>query len=233
MTKAEIKELFYKQGADLCGVASIDRFGDAPQGFHPVDVLPGCRSVISFACRFPAGVLACRDSVSYTLVRDTITARMNRIAMESCTELEKRGILAVPVPTNDSRFDKATGRFRSIVSQKHAAQAAGLGTIGRHSLLITPEFGSMVWLGCVLTDAALEPDDLKPSICDHCGRCVEACPVKALDGKQVAQQMCWDYAFGEKDGTWQIHCHRCRDICPYNFGSENAGMNRRRITEQL
>lgn len=151
---------------------------------------------------------------------------MNEIAMECCVELEKKGILAVPIPTNDSRFDEKTGRFRSIVSQKHAAQAAGPGTIGRHSLLITPEFGSMVWLGCVLTELELEPDERKECICNNCGLCVEACPIGALENLEIAQQKCWDYAFGDKDGTWQIHCHRCRDICPFNLGSENAAMRR-------
>ena len=53
---------------------------------------------------------------------------------------------------------------RSIVSAKHAAEAAGLGTIGRHSLLITPEFGSMVWLSVILTEMQLEPDERKQSV---------------------------------------------------------------------
>lgn len=226
MTKDEIKELFYSRGADLCAIASVDRFDSAPEGFHPRDVLPACRSVISFCCRFPAGVLACPDSIPYTLVRNTITPKMDAIAMECCVELEKRGILAVPVPTNDSRFDERTGRFRSIVSQKHAAQAAGLGTIGRHSLLITPEFGSMVWLGCILTEAELEPDEQKRPVCDNCGLCVSSCPIGALNDREMAQQACWDYAFGDHNGTWQIHCHRCRDVCPYNLGSENKNMRR-------
>lgn len=226
MTKDEIKALFFSRGADLCGVASLDRFADAPKGFHPTDVLPTCKSVISFACRFPAGVLACANSIPYTLVRNTITPKINTIAMECCMELEKRGILAVPIPTNDSIWDEGTGRFRSLVSQKHAAQAAGLGSIGRHSLLITPELGSMVWLGCVLTEAELPPDERKPQVCDGCGLCVSACPVHALEGPEVAQQTCWNYAFGDKDGAWQIHCHRCRDICPYNLGRWNSAMGR-------
>lgn len=210
----------------MCGIASIDRFADAPEGFHPTDVLPTCKSVIFFGCRFPVGVLACTNSIPYTLVRNTITPKMDRIAMECCVELEKNGILAVPIPTNDSVPDPRTGRFRSIVSQKHAAQAAGLGAIGRHGLLITPEFGSMVWLGCVLTEVELEPDELKEPICDNCGLCVGACPINALENREINQQKCWDYAFGDKDGTWQIHCHRCRDICPFLCGTENRPLRR-------
>lgn len=226
MNKEDVKQLFFAKGVDLCGIASVDRFSNAPQGFRPTDVLPTCKSVISFALRFPAGCLSCKTDIPYTLIRDTITPKMNLIAYECCIELEKQGILAVPIPTNDSRYDEATGRFRGIVSQKHAAQAAGLGTVGRHSLLITPEFGSMVWLGCVLTEAELEPDALKPNICDNCGVCVSACPINALKEQQMSQQDCWNYAFGDKDGTWQIHCHLCRDICPYNLGTENRNILR-------
>ena len=54
MTSREVKEIAYKLGAELCGIAGLDRFSDAPEGYHPRDVWPGCRSVISFACRFPA-----------------------------------------------------------------------------------------------------------------------------------------------------------------------------------
>ena len=226
MRKEEVKQLFLDRGAELCGVASIERFSDAPKGFHPADVLPTCKSVISFGMRFPAGCLSCKTDIPYTLIRNTITPRMNEIAFECCVELEKRGVLAVPIPTNDSRWDETTGRFRSIVSQKHAAQAAGLGTIGRHSLLITPELGSMVWLGCILTELELEPDELRPSVCNDCGLCVSSCPIGALENQQMDQQACWDHAFGDYEGTWQIHCHRCRDICPHNLGTWNAGMKR-------
>lgn len=52
-----VKDIMLSLGADLCGIASIDRFEDAPKGFHPLDVLPTCKSVISFGCRFPIGTL--------------------------------------------------------------------------------------------------------------------------------------------------------------------------------
>lgn len=223
MDSTEVKKIMYSLGADLCGIAGIDRFDDAPEGYHPLDVLPSCKSVISFGCRFPAGTLICKTAVPYTRVRNSITPKLDAIALDFCIEMEKNQILAVPIPTNESQWDQKTKRWRSIISQKHAAQAAGLGTIGRHSLLITPEFGSMIWLGAVLTEIELEPDRIKESICNDCNRCVEICPAGALEHREVNQQRCWDYAFGDNEETqnWEISCHKCRDICPYNLGSEN------------
>lgn len=224
MNSQEVKEFLFSLGADLCGIASIDRFSDAPAGYHPADVLPSCKSVISFACRFPVGTLLCASDVPYTRVRNSITAKMDAMALDLCIALEKRGILCVPIPTNESQWDSSTGRWRSILSQKHAAQAAGLGTIGRHSLLITPEFGSMVWLGCVLCNAELEPDPIKEPLCNQCGLCVSACPVGALEASEIKQQVCWGHAFGDDPDiqTWTISCHKCRDACPYNLGSQNS-----------
>lgn len=223
MDRKEIKELLFSKGADLCGIASIDRFDDAPNGYHPLDVLPSCKSVISFACRFPAATLACKTAVPYTRVRNSITPKMDAIALDLCIDLEKNGILAIPIPTNESLWDETTKRMRSIISQKHAAQAAGIGTIGRHSLLITPEFGSMVWLGAVLTEVELIPDQMKARVCNDCNLCVEACPGNALKNQDMDQQTCWDYAFGDDESkkNWVISCHKCRDICPYNLGTEN------------
>lgn len=220
----KIKEIMFSLGADLCGIASIDRFADAPAGYHPLDVLPTCKSVISFGCRLPVGTLRCKSDIPYTRVRNSITPKMDAIALDFCIAMEKYQVICVPVPTNESQWDNDTGRWRSIVSQKHAAQAAGLGTIGRHSLLITPEFGSMVWLGMVLCEQELEPDEIKEPICDNCNLCVEACPVNALEKPELQQQICWDYAFGddEEKQTWRIACHRCRDICPYYLGTQNA-----------
>lgn len=221
--KKQVKNILFGLGADLCGIAGIDRFHDAPEGYHPADVLPTCKSVISFACRFPTGTLRCSSPVPYTRVRNSITAKMDAIALDFCMNMEKYQIVCVPVPTNESQWDEKTQRWRSVISQKHAAQAAGLGTIGRHSLLITPEFGSMVWLGAVLCEREFASDERKDPICNHCNACVKICPVNALEHSEIKQQTCWSYAFGDDKAiqSWVISCHKCRDICPFNLGTQN------------
>lgn len=224
MNSNDVKERLSDLGADLCGIASIDRFKDAPKGFHPRNVLPNCRSVIVFANRFLAGTLACNTTVPYTVVRNILSDKMDKIAVQFCTEMEKQGILAIPTSTNGpSELDTETKRYRAIVSGKHAAQAAGLGVIGKNTLLITPQFGNMVWLSVILTETELTPDPLiEDNFCTDCNLCVGACPVHALGEPEMEQQKCWEYAFGD----WKIKCHRCRDICPYCYGKVNSNMKR-------
>jgi epoxyqueuosine reductase QueG len=224
MTNPEIKQLLQSLGADLCGIASVDRFDAAPQGFHPLDVFPQCKSVVAFACRFPVAALSSPTPVTYTRVRNSISEKIDAIALDACMKLEELGILAVPIPAVEAVWDGATGRKRSPISLKHAAQAAGLGTIGRNSLLLTPEFGAMVWLGAILTDAELEADPLSEPLCTGCGFCVNVCPVGALNGEQVDQDACYSCAFGEDPNLkrWVISCHRCRDVCPHLYGTKNT-----------
>lgn len=218
MTASTLKSILISLGAELCGIAGIDRFGDAPKGFHPTDVMKDCKSVITFARRFPVVEGTLTDHNLYTKARDDITDRMDEIADTLCDVLSIHGINCTPISTCDSVLDESCGRWRSKVSIKHATQACGIGTIGRHSLVISPEFGCMMWLGCVLSDAEFESDSLKEPICEKCNRCVEACPVGALNGELVDQLACDAYAYTDEG----IVCHRCRDACPYNFGTLNA-----------
>jgi epoxyqueuosine reductase QueG len=209
-------------GADLVGIAAMDRLDGAPQGFHPRDVMPGCKSVVVFAKRFLRSTMDCNSTVPYTIVRNLLSSMMDEMAVRFCTEMEDMGIAAVPTGTiGPTLFDVRTGRFRNVVSAKHCAQAAGLGTIGKNTLLITPEFGNMVWLSVILTDAELEADEpLAQSLCpEKCTRCIDTCPIGALGQPEMRQTDCWKYAFGgENGGDFVIRCNRCRAVCPLRFG---------------
>lgn len=70
----------------------------------------------------------------------------------------------------------------SSVSLRHAAVAAGLGTFGRHNLVIHPKFGTRVTFTAIVTNLEIESDDkIEEAFCNHCNICVESCPAKALD----------------------------------------------------
>jgi len=63
---------------------------------------------------------------------------------------------------------------------------AGLGSITRNYLLTSKEFGNLLWLSAVVTEAELTPDSQVVSdICDKCNICVDNCPVGALDNPVV------------------------------------------------
>jgi epoxyqueuosine reductase len=222
ITSKEIKKMIMESGADLCGIASIDRFYEAPKGFHPCDVLPSCRSVVVFAKRFLKGTLQCKSTIPYTIVRNILSDKMDKMAVQLCIDLEILGVTAIPTGTNGPTvFDESTGRFRNIVSAKHCAVQAGLGRIGKNTLLVTPQYGNMIWLSVILVDIDLEADDvMEGSPCiDGCDLCVDVCPAKAVGEPELRQMDCWNYAFGgENGGDFKIKCFKCREICPNCLG---------------
>lgn len=225
MNSGEVKQVAYDLGADLCGIASVDRFEEAPEGFHPRDVLPSCQSVVVFARRFSVATLHCKAKVPYTITRNVLSRDLDTLAVRFCDAMEERGILAVPTGTiGPNSRDERTGRWRNVVSSKHSAVAAGLGQIGRNTLLVTPEYGNMVWIHAVLMDAVLQADPvLEGSPCPPgCTLCIDRCPAHALGNMEMDQQACQAYAFHTEPGeAFVFKCHACRTLCPNCFGSKN------------
>lgn len=222
LCSADVKRIAVGLGADLCGIAPADRFTEAPRGYHPRDVLPDCQSVIVLASRFLNSTLSARSTVPYTIVRNELTKRMDTMSLKLSCELESYGVAAVPTGAIEpNNWDAATNKFRGIISLKHAAVLAGLGKIGKNTLLINDRYGNMVWLSAVLTSAVLEPDPIAEyeGCIEGCDLCMSSCPVNAFDGISMDQKRCWDYAYGPEDGgEWRIKCYLCRKICPHCTG---------------
>ena len=109
------------------------------------------------------------------------------------------------------------------------ARRAGLGLVGRNSLLINPRLGSYCFIGVIISD--FEPSTYslpeKRNFCGQCNRCVEACPTGALSAYEVNANLCISYntierkgeipsEIKKKMGVRFFGCDACQDICPWN-----------------
>jgi len=129
----------------------------------------------------------------------------------------------VPVPSADpyDYWDEERRHGRGILSLKHAGRLAGLGVLGRNTLLINEKYGNMIWLGAVLLSAELEADPPADyEACpEECSLCLDSCPQGALDGVTIDQKLCRQRSIASTPGGgWTLSCNICRRICPRRLG---------------
>jgi epoxyqueuosine reductase len=127
-------------------------------------------------------------------------------------------------------------KFKSMVDtgelvDRAVAERAGIGWSGKNCSIITPEFGSYVYLGEMVTNIPLEPDTPMEDRCGSCNKCVEVCPTGALvQGGQLDAQRCIAFVtqtkgflaeeFREKLGNRLYGCDTCQTVCPENKGKD-------------
>jgi len=226
--KEEIRELALSLGADVCGFAEIGRFADVPDGFSPLDVYKDCQTVIVFGMALPKGLMKINPRLVYNHFNEAvIDSLIDQTALRLSAEVEFRyGAAAVPVPCDDpyEYWDGEQMEGRGLISMKHAAVCAGIGTLGKNTLLLNREFGNMLNLGIVLTDLVLPSDPPAQSICiPGCTKCADNCPVGAIRNGTVNQKLCREHSYAQKTakGYATTMCNRCRSVCPVVFGLKN------------
>ncbi|MFX1568558.1 MAG: epoxyqueuosine reductase [Promethearchaeota archaeon] len=224
MTNAQlIKKIAEDVGFDLCGIAPVSRFNEAPSGFHPTDVYKDCKSVIVFAKTVPKESLNALSMVPYSHMGSLIIQEVDNLTLGFTRKLEELGIGAIPIPTDDPYEHWEPDRLygRAILSLRHAGQLAGLGILGKNTLLINNQFGNMIQLGAILVNIDLEADSMAnyEGCIPDCSICLDACPKKALDGKTVNQQLCRTYSiYKHIKGYVLKKCNICRKVCPHALG---------------
>lgn len=115
------------------------------------------------------------------------------------------------------------------VMEKDFAMLAGLGWIGKNSLLLTPEFGSYCLIGCLFTDLKLTSDEpFDQDICADCAACISACPTGCINlDRTIDASRCISYVtvetqadfpedFSKKINGWVFGCDICQMVCPMN-----------------
>ncbi|UCE39648.1 MAG: epoxyqueuosine reductase [Thermoplasmata archaeon] len=226
MESKDIKEIVKNLGADLCGVAPVERFNEAPKGFHPQDIYIDSKSIVVYAKRLPVESLFATNCVPYTYVNNIITQKVDELGFEVALKLEDQGIKAIPIPSDDpyEYWEPENSYGRAILSLRHAGYLAGLGVLGKNTLLINKEFGNMIQIGAVLVPVELEGDTITTyeGCPTDCNLCIESCPVKALNGNTVDQKLCRPYSnYRTEKGYILKKCNVCRRICPNYLGIES------------
>lgn len=190
----------------------------------PRELLPGARTVVAVALNY---------YTPHEHARDPSAGKISRYAWgDDYHDVLGEKLKALLAHVNELAPDVA-GKVcvdAQPAMDKAWAVRAGLGWIGKHTNLITRDYGSWVFLGELLLDAEMEYDDAREE--DHCGTCtlcIDACPTRAIAEPYVVDSnLCISHATIELrdaelpeavasnlDG-WLYGCDVCQDVCPWN-----------------
>lgn len=192
----------------------------------PEVLLPGARSVICIADHIgppPPDQSAIRNPRS-------AIGRVARYAqVDDYHKVLKRRLHKL---ADALRAEHPAHQFRVCVDtapllEREHAHRAGIGWVGKNTLLIHPSRGSHLLLGEIVTTLDLTPDEPEPDHCGTCTRCIDACPTDCITPYSVDASRCISYltiehrgridpALHEAIGDWLYGCDVCQDVCPYN-----------------
>ncbi|WP_420633102.1 tRNA epoxyqueuosine(34) reductase QueG [Candidatus Palauibacter sp.] len=198
----------------------------------PREALPGCRTLIMVSLFYGSGPARPVASPARASPRDRQLPVVARYAVgrdyHDVFEKQLDELSAAIVRLSPRARTKRYVDYGPVLERDHA-QRAGLGWIGRNTMLLHPDFGSYFMLGELLTDLEIEPDP--PFVHDRCGtcrRCIDACPTDAiLDGRLLDARLCISYltielrgpipeALRPAIGTRVFGCDICQEVCPWN-----------------
>lgn len=241
VSASRLREALCAQGGRLADWQDSGFAGDmaymrrSPDLFlNPENLLPGLKSVISFAVPYAAAGASDPDCprgfgriARYARGRDYHRV-IKKLLKEAAKKIEQRA----GRPVGWRAFSDAVPFL-----ERAAAIAAGLGFSGKNTMVIRPGLGSYFFLAELLLDIEIEPD-LTPAAqsgsCGSCSRCQISCPTGAFAGPgRLDARRCISYLTIEKSGgfsederrmvgDWVFGCDRCQEVCPFNHPGTQA-----------
>ncbi|MCP8969340.1 tRNA epoxyqueuosine(34) reductase QueG [Ectobacillus ponti] len=235
-------------GIDKIGFASAEPFTELKQrliaqqqlnyqsGFEEADLekrtnpallLPGAQSIISIALAYPSKLKDApkskRGERRGIFCRASWGQDYHHVLRDRLQKLEH--YLQERLPSAELQSMVDTGEL----SDRAVAERAGIGWSGKNCSIITPEFGSYVYLGEMITNIPFPPDTPIEDGCGTCNKCIEVCPTGALvQGGQLNAQKCIAFLtqtkgflpdeYREKIGNRLYGCDTCQTVCPKNKG---------------
>ena len=189
MNAQMVRKFARQAGADIVGVASIERCEGVPDAKHPRAIFPETRSVVVVGRRITRGTLRGIEEGTnfqhYTMYgRDWLEDRFLALTTFQVAEfLEDHGWEAVPlpnlppeIPPMGVRVSKDRPAPNVVLDFDDLAVRAGVGEIGYCGVLLTPDFGPRQRVQVILTDAKLAPDPLlRRAICPRTTACRGFC----------------------------------------------------------
>lgn len=262
LNNQRIISLAIQAGFDACGISKADYLSEREtqfrnwlskgyngkmtflernidKRFDPRELVPYAKSVISVILSYYPG----NPDIS------TKQPKISRYAI--CTDYHKvlKDKLHLLLDLICKEFGKVEGRAfvdSAPVLEKTWASKAGLGWIGKNSLLVNPKFGTYVFIGELIVDLDLSPTtDVIEDRCGTCTRCIDACPTKAIVSPRVINaNKCIAYLTIEKESPlsseeknslngWAYGCDICQEACPWNGKINIASSNEIKPSKEL
>ncbi|MTH53492.1 tRNA epoxyqueuosine(34) reductase QueG [Bacillus mangrovi] len=248
--KSEVIDFSKSIGIDKIGFASADTFETLKgrllmqqalgyqSGFEEPDIekrtnpgllVPKAKSIIAIALAYPSKLKdaprSTKEDRRGIFCRASWGKDYHDVLREKLAKLE--AFLKEKSPDILVKSMVDTGEL----SDRAVAERAGIGWSGKNCAIITPEFGSYVYLGEIVTNIPFEPDQPVEDQCGTCNKCVDACPTGALvQGGQLNAQRCIAYLtqtkgflpeeFRQKIGNRLYGCDTCQTVCPENKGKD-------------
>nr|WP_231607584.1 tRNA epoxyqueuosine(34) reductase QueG [Fictibacillus sp. 18YEL24] len=248
--KEEIVAYSKEIGIDKIGFAHADVFAELKErlrlqqdlnyqsGFEESDIekrtepdrlLSGASSIISIALAYPSKMKDAPRSVRGErrgiFCRASWGKDYHHILREKLSLLEAFIIEKVPGAAVKSMVD--TGEL----SDRAVAERAGIGWSAKNCAIMSPEFGSYMYLGEMITNIAFPADTPMEDQCGSCNKCVDACPTNALvQGGQLDSSKCIAFLtqtkgflpdqYRDKLGNRLYGCDTCQTVCPENKGKD-------------
>jgi epoxyqueuosine reductase len=210
----------------------------------PAEVLPGVRSLIVLAVSYSHGPPAATGSGP--------SGPAGCVARYARHE-DYHDVLAGPLKELSAYVDQLGGEgTRSLwyvdtgpILERDFGQRAGLGFVGKHTNLISREWGNWILLAEILTTLALEPDTPEKNHCGSCTRCLAACPTRAITAPfELDARRCISYLTIELKGSIPVElrpaignrvfgCDDCLEVCPWNRFAREGSLMRSRVRPEL